>query len=48
MKMLPRVLAAATAVGDHVDRIKVYRGLAMHRNAETLLPAARRCLGLSE
>jgi len=48
MNMLPRARAAAMAIGNHMDRIRLYRALSLHRNADTLLPLARRHLGLSE
>ncbi|MEQ8444731.1 MAG: hypothetical protein RIB57_02470 [Pelagibacterium sp.] len=48
MNMLPRAKAAAMAIGNHMDRIRLYRALSLHRNADTLLPLARRHLGLSE
>ncbi|AEQ51386.1 hypothetical protein [Pelagibacterium halotolerans] len=46
MNILPKVKAATTNIGDQVERIRLYRDLALQNDIHTLSPAARRVLGL--
>ena len=48
MNMLPRAKAAAMAIGNHMDRIRLYQSFVLHNDIHTLSPSARRRLGLSE
>jgi hypothetical protein len=48
MTMLPKVRAAISAVGEQMDRIRLYQSFVLYNDVHTLSPAARRRLGLSK
>lgn len=47
MKMLPKVRAAVSAIGEQMERIRLYQGFVLN-DVHRLSPAARRRLGLSD
>ncbi|WP_338606940.1 hypothetical protein V6617_10540 [Pelagibacterium nitratireducens] len=48
MKMPTKVRAAMWAIGEQMDRIRLYQSFVLHNDIHTLSPSARRRLGLSE
>ncbi|UYQ70594.1 hypothetical protein OF122_10930 [Pelagibacterium flavum] len=48
MKVLPKFKSAISAIGEQMDRIRLYQSFVLHNDVHTLSPAARRWLGLSE
>jgi hypothetical protein len=48
MKFLPRLRIAASAIGDRIDRIRLYQGFVLYTDSHRLPASARRRLGLEE
>lgn len=48
MNIVPKVKATVTSIGDQVDRIRLYRDLALRSDIHTPSPTARRILGLTD